>query len=530
MGVGVSPSGGVVSEFPWWKDAVVYQVYPLAFADGNGDGVGDLYGLLDRLDYLAWLGVDAVWICPIYPSPLADGGYDVSDHTAVHPLFGDLTVFDRLVDETHRRGLRLLMDWVPNHTSVEHPWFVESRSSRDNPRRDWYFWRDGTEDSPPNNWRGFRGRPAWTCDERTGQMYLHLFLPEQPDLNWNNPQVVEAMHATLRFWLDRGVDGFRIDVIHCIGKHPDLPDEPAALADVDQVSIHDHDGTHALIRGFRRILDSYPGDRMMVGEVTLRQTSAIRRYYGQGDELHLAFNFLSLDAGWDATEWRELLDHVPMELGAAAWPTWVLTNHDTARHRTRFGGSEDRARAAAVLLCTLRGTPFLFQGSELGLLDAPVPADRRIDSYGREGSRAPIPWDGTDGHGWTGNPPALPFPPGADHRNVAAQIADTGSILHLHRRLLRARHDSPALRRGEWLPLLTPPGVLGYQRVHDPTGPDHDRRVVLVNFADSASTMTVEGDWRVEVCSRNSAEGCRFDGGLGPNHAVLLAPVAPANR
>ncbi|HEX5493391.1 MAG TPA: alpha-amylase family glycosyl hydrolase [Mycobacteriales bacterium] len=517
-----------MSGFRWWQDAVVYHVYPRSFADGNGDGFGDLYGLLDRLDYLAWLGVDAIWIGPIYPSPMVDGGYDVTDHTDVDPRFGDLAVFDRLVVETHRRGLRLLMDWVPNHTSAAHPWFVQSRSSRDNPRRDWYFWRDGTGDRPPNNWRGFRGRPAWTFDERTGQMYLHLFLPGQPDLNWNNPAVVEAMHATLRFWLDRGVDGFRVDVIHCIGKHPDLPDEPAALADVDQVSIHDHDGTHALIRGFRQILDSYPGERMMVGEVTLRQTSAVRRYYGQGDELNLAFNFLSLDAGWDAAEWRELLDHVPSELGAAAWPTWVLTNHDTVRHRTRFGGSVHRARAAGVLLLTLRGTPFLFQGCELGLADAEVPPDRRIDAYGRDGSRAPIPWDGTAGHGWAGAAPPLPFPPGSDRCNVAAQVADPDSVVHLYRRLLLARRGSPALRRGGWQPALTPPGVLGYRRVYRPDGPDGsgtDLRLVLVNFAGVPASVPVDGDWRVEVCSQCPATGHRFRGELGPEQALLLAPA-----
>jgi alpha-glucosidase len=518
------------ADVPWWKDAVVYQVYPGAFADSDGDGVGDLDGVRSRLDYLAWLGVDALWLGPVYPSPMADGGYDVAGYTGVDPVFGDLTAFDRLLAEAHRRGLRLLLDWVPNHTSDQHPWFVESRSSRDNPRRDWYFWRDGTPEHPPNNWREAFGRgPAWTLDPRTGQMYLHLFLPQQPDLNWNNPRVIEAMHATLRFWLDRGVDGFRIDVIHCIGKSPELPDQPAALAEVDLVAVHDYEGTHGLIRGFRRILDSYPGERMLVGEVNLRQTSAVRRYYGHGDELHLAFNFLSLDTPWVAADWRRLLEHVPLELGAAHWPTWVLSNHDTARHRTRFGGSPGRARAAAVLLLTLRGTPFLFQGEELGLQDAEVPPAARVDPGGRDGARAPIPWDPTPGHGWPGARHRLPFPPDPRRHNVRTLCADRSSILHLYRALLHARRGSPALRRGGWEPLLTPPGVVGYRRRYE-AGDTRDERTVLVNFVDAPTDAPVDGEWDVELCSDGTTAGGRYRGALGPDQAVVLVPAAAKGR
>src|SRR4051812_24777497 len=281
----------------WWRHGIFYQVYPRSFQDSNGDGIGDLRGITSRLDHLndgtaGSLGIDAVWLSPIYRSPMADFGYDVSDHRDVDPVFGDLAAFDRLLADAHARGLRVLLDWVPNHTSSEHPWFLASRSSRDSPRRDWYIWRDGRDGGPPNNWRSaLGGGPAWTFDDATRQWYLHLFLPEQPDLNWANPAVVEAMHGTLRFWLDRGVDGFRMDVVHCIGKDPSLPDLGAG---VSFVGTNDQPRTHVLLRGFRRLLDSYPGERAMVGEVNLSDTRLIRSYYGAGDELHLSFNFLSL--------------------------------------------------------------------------------------------------------------------------------------------------------------------------------------------------------------------------------------------
>ena len=255
----------------WWRSAVIYQIYPRSFADSGGDGVGDLAGICSRLDYVAALGVDGIWLSPIYRSPMADFGYDVSDHTAVDPVFGDLEGFDRLLAEAHRRGLRLILDWVPNHTSSEHPWFRESRSSRDSPKRGWYVWRDGPGDGrPPNNWRSAFGGPAWTWDEATSQWYLHLFLPDQPDLDWGNEEVVEAMHDVLRFWLDRGVDGFRADVVHLIGKDETLPDQPEEIAHLDIVGTYEHRRTHELLRGIRTLLDGYPGNRMMVGEVPLR--------------------------------------------------------------------------------------------------------------------------------------------------------------------------------------------------------------------------------------------------------------------
>ncbi len=508
---------------PWWKSAVVYQIYPRSFADSNDDGVGDLEGIRRHLDHLTWLGVDALWLSPFYRSPMDDFGYDVSDYCDVDPLFGDLDAFDALLDEAHRRGLRVIVDWVPNHTSDRHPWFVESRSSRRSAKRDWYVWRDpGPGGSPPNNWiASFTEAPAWTFDETTGQSYLHLFLPSQPDLNWRNPDVVLAMHDVLRFWLDRGVDGFRMDVIHAIGKDPRLPDDPAELIPLPHSVLNDDASTHALITGLRRVLEEYDGDRMMVGEVYLLDTARVARYYGDGDELHLSFNFPPLHTPWRAPQWRQRIDEVTEHLDPiGAWPTWVLSNHDNPRHRTRYGGSERRARAAAVLLLGLRGTPFLYAGEELGLLDPEVPADRVVDPGGRDGCRAPIPWDATEGHGWGPTEPWLPWPPETDVRNAEAQRRDPGSIAELYRRLLSVRHGSVALRLGDQDVLETPEGVLGWRR----TAGD-EQKLVLVNFTGEAVALG-DGPWSetsVLVASDDPAAAATpFDGTLDADRAVLL--------
>jgi len=499
----------------WWRDAVVYQVYPRSFADASGDGVGDLDGLRARLGHLQWLGVDAVWLSPIYRSPMADFGYDVADYCDVDPLFGDLPAFDALLDEAHRGGVRVLLDWVPNHTSDRHPWFVESRSSRESAKRSWYRWRDGTRDRPPNNWpAAFGGGPAWTWDEATRQWYLHTFLPEQPDLNWDEPEVVAAMHDVLRFWLDRGVDGFRADVVHLIGKDPALPDvaelNPAG-GHLSIVGSHDFHGTHALLRSIRSVLEEYRGDRMMVGEVNLSQTELIAPYLGEDDELHLAFDFESLHVPWEAGAWRARIERVESIMGAR-WPTWVFSNHDQPRIRTRLGGSEARARAAAVMLLTLRGTPFMYAGEELGLEDADVPPERVVDPGGRDGCRAPIPWTAADGHGWSAEP-WLPWPPDAPQRSVEAQRADAGSILHLYRDALALRRGSTALRTGT-LALLddAPEGVLAYERAAA-----DDRRRVWVNFG--PAPVALPADWRAQL----RTDGPASDDALAPDAAAVLA-------
>ena len=493
-----------------------YLIYTRSFLDTDGDGVGDLEGIRRQLDYLAWLGVDALWLCPFYPSPMADFGYDVSDYTGVDPTYGTLAAFDRLLADAHQRGIRVLIDWVPNHTSDQHPWFVEARSSRDNPKRDWYVWRD-----QPNNWKAAFGGDTWTFDDATGQWYLHLFLPGQPDLDWRNPQVSEAMLDTLRFWLDRGVDGFRIDVVQGLTKDPDLPDDPPGLV-LPHCAVNDCTDTHDVLRGIRRVADSYEGERALVGEVYLLSTRRVARYLGQGDQLHLAFDFTLLYAPWDAAAWRHRLRRAAEELDPiGAWPTWNLSNLDNPRHRTRYG-TEARARAAAVLLLTVRGTPFLYYGEELGLEDATVPADRVLDPGGRDACRAPFPWDGGPGHGWPVDDPWLPWPPDTGTRNAAALTADGSSILHLYRRLIEARRASPALRDGGQRILESPDGVLAFER-----GEGDDRRRVVANFTSDPARMEGDdgGSWVVEVAADGAAEGRPFDGCLGPDAAILLRPA-----
>ncbi len=494
----------------------MYQIYPRSFADSSGDGVGDLDGIRRHLDHLAWLGVDAVWISPFYRSPMQDAGYDVSDHCDVDPVFGTLDDADRLIDDAHTRGLRVLVDWVPNHTSDQHPWFIESRSSRTNPKRDWYIWRD-----EPNGWQAALGAgSAWTLDATTGQHYLHLFLPEQPDLNWRNPEVVEAMHATLAFWLDRGVDGFRIDVAHCLGKDPTFAEDQRCAMGEPLCRFNDQPYSHEVLRGVRRVVDSYPGDRAIVGEVNIRSTPGVASYYGVGDELHMAFNFLLLDAPWNAPTISRIVEEVEAHVGIdVGWPTWVLSNHDNSRHRTRHDSFEARARVAAVLLLTLRGTPFLYQGEELGLDDAVVLPDRRVDPGGRDGSRAPIPWTGDPPHGWTGAEPWLPFPPEPGPRSVEAQRDDPSSILNLYRRILVSRRDSPALRLGSWQRLRAEPDVLAYLRTSGP-----DRRLVAINFAAEARPLPVDGDWVVDIASDDANVGAVFAGRLGPAQALIMRP------
>ncbi|MHB1787331.1 MAG: alpha-amylase family glycosyl hydrolase [Acidimicrobiales bacterium] len=511
-------------------------MWPRCFADGNGDGVGDLLGVRNRLDYLAWLGIDAIWLSPFYPSPQADYGYDVSDYCNVDPTFGDLDTFDTLVSAAHERGIRVIIDWVPNHTSNAHPWFIEGRRGKSSAKRDFYVWRDsrpgsaepGHKGQPPNNWgEAFGDGPAWTWDEQTAQWYLHLFLSEQPDLNWHNPQVVAAMHDVVRFWLARGVDGFRIDVVHLIGKDPALGDLPAEKAGRSVVADIDDEATHTMLKELRSLADSYAQSPVLVGEVILLSAERIAEYLGQSDELHLAFNFPALWVPWDYDAWRKQLDEAALSMRSRdGWPTWVLSNHDNPRHRTRYGGSVDRARAAAVLLCTLRGTPFLYAGEELGLEEAVVPAELRRDAGGRDGCRAPFPWEPGPDHGWSPKPEWPVWPPEANRRNVASLRQDPSSILHLYRRVLALRKASPALRSGSMKILPSPSGVLVYARRN------HDEvKVVMVNFSDQAQVVVPTTEWpdaprdgwTIEVDSSQETQSRPYDNGVASSGALILA-------
>ncbi|HSH05764.1 MAG TPA: alpha-amylase family glycosyl hydrolase, partial [Anaerolineae bacterium] len=464
----------MMSDVKWWQSGVVYQIYPRSFQDTTGNGVGDLGGIIKRLDYLNdgtsnSLGIDAIWISPFYPSPMADFGYDVSDYVDVHPLFGDLETFDRLVAEAHKRGIKIIIDYVPNHTSDEHEWFMESRSSRDNPKRAWYIWRDGKEDgTPPNNWGSFFGGPAWTWDEKTEQYYLHQFLRQQPDLNWRLPEVEAAMFDVLKFWLERGVDGFRMDVVGLIIKDTDLRDNPPNLeasSDLPENDIAsrfhmvynmDQDEVHPILARMRRLLDEHGA--VGIGELWGPLPRWVRYYGEEGEGLHLPFNFRLMDeAAWSAEGMRASVEALEGALPEFAWPNYVLGNHDRIRLATRFGGQAP-ARLAAMLLLTLRGTPTLYYGDEIGLENGVIKVEEMQDPQGinlgvartRDVARTPMQWSAEAGAGFTTGKPWLPLSADYEQRNVAVQSEDEGSILNLYRRLLWLRRERAALNRGDY--------------------------------------------------------------------------------
>ena len=503
------------SNYLWWQTGVVYQIYPRSYQDSNGDGVGDLSGIIQRLDYLSeTLGVDAIWLSPIYPSPMHDFGYDVADYTDIHPLFGSLADFDRLLDETHKRGMKLILDLVPNHTSDEHPWFMESHSSLDNPKRDWYLWRDPAPGGgPPNNWLSHFGGPAWTYDETTKQYYLHQFVKQQPDLNYRNPEVVTAILDVMRFWLDRGVDGFRVDVIGLMMKDPEFRDEPPdpawdGIKPFDSL-LHIYTANlpevHDLIRQMRAVLDSYD-DRMMVGETYL-PNDKLMLYYGSADmlECHLPFNFQLITARWDAAGVRKLVDDYEAVLPPDAWPNWVLGNHDQHRLATRVG--PDQARVANMLLLTLRGTPTCYYGDELGMENVTIPPEKIQDPpavnqpeiahiVGRDPERTPMQWDGSPNAGFA-TPDVedlwLPLAPNYREVNVASQLNDPQSFLNYFRKLLAYRKSTPALLRGSYSSI--DPGSREAQKncfVFERQA-DHQRLLVALNFSAQDQKLSLPG-------------------------------------
>ena len=488
--------------YRWWQRGVVYQIYPRSFRDSDGDGIGDLRGILQRLDYCASLGVDAVWLSPVFPSPMADFGYDVSDYTDIHPMFGTLQQFDELVLEIKKRDLRLILDFVPNHTSVEHPWFRESRCARDSPKRDWYLWRDPAPGGgPPNNWLSNFGGSAWQLDARSGQYYYHAFLKEQPDLNWRNPQVRAAMHDVLRFWLKRGVDGFRVDVLWLLIKderwrdNPPNPDfKPGQPPHTSQIPLYttDRPEVQGIVAGLRRVLDEFE-DRVLIGEIYLPVERLVAYYGAPGDGVHLPFNFQLLRATWNARGLANLIDEYERQLPAGGWPNWVLGNHDNPRIASRVGVMQ--ARVAAMLLLTLRGTPTLYYGDELGMLNVPIPASGIQDPFeknvpglglGRDPCRTPMQWDSSPNAGFSDAEPWLPVSDDYSVVNVQSQDEDPQSILVLHRRLLGLRRSHRALSVGSYEPVAMTGDLLAYVRK------SHDVRfLVALNLGEEPHDLSL---------------------------------------
>lgn len=489
----------------WWRNAVIYQIYPRSFADSNADGLGDLPGITGRLDYLADLGVDAIWLSPFYPTPDKDFGYDISDYCNVDPRFGTLADFDALVAESHRRGIHVILDMVMNHTSDRHPWFVDSRASRDNPKRDWYIWRDS-----PNNWEACFGGRAWEYDPATGQYYLHLFTREQPDVNWRNPEVRKAQLEAFRFWLERGADGFRLDVFNAYFKHPGFPDNPPRLGlrGFDrQKHIFDMDQPEMipLLKELRALLDSYP-DRYAVGETYLGSAEKAVSYCGP-DKLHAAFSFDFTSAdisvlmngllySWNPRWIMQKVRNRDRTFDAAGvWPTTVMSNHDLPRAVSRYSRGEDDAMAKIImtLLLTLRGTPFLYQGEEIGMRQAPLEHSEIVDPpgrkywpiyKGRDGCRTPMQWDDSPHAGFSSAKPWLRVHPNYRQRNVAAQQADPASMFNFTKALIALRKSHPALQRGDFLPVAANRRILAYLRRDG-----GETILVAMNFSRRAQTL-----------------------------------------
>jgi alpha-glucosidase len=537
----------VSDRYRWWQTGVIYQIYPRSFKDGSGDGIGDLPGVLEKLDYLAWLGVDALWFSPIYPSPMADFGYDVADYTNIHPDFGTLADFDRLLDAAHGKGIKILLDLVPNHTSNKHPWFLNAKSSRKSAKRDWYIWRDPAPDGgPPNNWLAYFGGPAWTLDKASGQYYMHNFLPQQPELNWRNPAVAKAMFGVVRFWLDRGVDGFRVDVVDRIIKDAEFRDNPVnptwrpgdnPVGQFERTYSEGRPEVHETMREFRRLFDSY-ADRVIVGEVAYLPPRKSVVFYGQpvddgtqGDELHLPFNFGMFGLPWEAGAIKAHVDEYESVLPPYAWPNYTLNNHDSGyRLASRLG--EAQARIAAMLLLTLRGTPTLYYGDEVGMSTVPIAQEQVQDPQGinipgttRDPCRTPLQWDAGPNAGFC--PPEVKpwLPISADYHtdNVATGQDDPTSMLSLYKRLLDYRYANLVMQTGRYIALESgSDDVFAYVRERNGT-----RRLIALNFSSDTRTVSLAVDGRGQVVVSTHMHGLRQvdprDLTLRPDEGVVIA-------
>lgn len=547
-------AGAETAGAPWWHEMVLYENHLPSFRDGNGDGIGDLPGLIAALDYLSGtLGVNAVWVGPFFRSPLLDQGFDVTDHMAVDPTFGTLDDFDRLVSEAHERGIRVIVDFIPNHTSDQHPWFIESRSSRDNPKRDWYVWADAAPDQGyPNNWLSEVTGSSWQWDESSEQFYLHSHLKEQPDLNWRNPEVKAAQLDVLRFWLDRGADGFRIDVAHMLMKDPALRDNPPnpnpmlnpyelqPLEFFSQLHVNDrmHPDLHGVLREIRGVLDEYQGDRIAIGEIEAMDWGQWSKFYGERlDELHLPFPFKLIETEWDARALAAVIGELEAAVPHGAWPILALGNHDRNRLASRLG--RPQARVAAVLLLTLRGSPTILYGDELGLVDQQVSLERARDHFAlaggvsHDGTRTPMPWSAAKNGGFsTASAERLWLPIARDYEtvNVETQLGHPDSTLNLYRRLLELRGDSRALRLGHWqLHGASDEHCFVYTR----TASD-DSKLIALNLTDQPRTVAMSDQGVVILSTRPDRQGTTVPGGalrLEANEAVVIetSPAATSD-
>ncbi len=519
-------SGPPTREPPWWKSGVLYQIYLRSFADSNADGIGDIQGVIEHLEYLEWLGVDGIWLSPVTVSPNVDWGYDVSDFEAVQPELGTLGDLDRLVEEAAARDIRVLLDLVPNHTSDHHSWFEASRSSTTDRYRDWYVWADpGPAGVPPNNWASSCGGPAWTLDHATGQYYLHNHLPEQPDLNWWNEEVRDAFDGVMQFWFERGIAGFRLDVCNIIIKDALLRDNPPATEDDDldvqllgqrPVYNANRPEVHEVIRRWRRLADSYEAAPVLIGETPV-PIASLADFYGSGsDELHLAFNFPFINAELSTDALRRVVEDTEALLPEGSWPAWTASNHDMARFASRWaGGDSQRARAALFMLLCLRGTPVLYQGDEIGLCDSELTREQLRDPLGvmywpayagRDAARTPMPWRDAPGGGFT-DPVVPPWLPLGDTSacNVERLRSDEGSILTLCRDLIAFRRETPDIQIGGYRSIAAPDGVWAFARA--------DRFVVALNLSDRAA-MLDEVRGTIRMCTDQKRENGYLDGSV----------------
>ncbi len=516
----------------WWQYGILYEVYPRSFQDANGDGIGDLQGILHRLDYLASLGIKGVWIAPFYPSPMADFGYDISDYCNVDPIFGALADFDQLLHAIHQRGLKLILDFVPNHTSDQHPWFLESRSSLVNPKRDWYLWRDPAPDGgPPNNWLSNFGGSAWTKDG--AQYYCHSFLKQQPDVNWRNAELHQAMLNVLRFWLDRGVDGFRVDVMWMLIKDDQFrnnpinpasaPDSPAGQRLLPVYNTNRPE-VHVIVADMRAVLDSY-GDRLLIGEVYL-PFDQLATYYGVGLKgAQLPFNFHLMQCPWNADAIAKVITDYEAALPPGAWPDWVIGNHDQPRIATRIGLAQ--ARIAAMLLLTLRGTPTMYYGEEIGMTDVPIspaevqdPAEKNEPGkgMGRDPERTPMQWDSSRFAGFTQGRPWLRLADDYATINVAVLSGQSGSMLSLYRALIALRNANPALNTGQLERVASNGQILSYQRFDA-----QQRFAILLNFNETAHEVaTPTGQILVSTHMDRSGEAAEDRLTLRPFEGIIV--------